>query len=141
MVDLQLTRVGSPALDLNYMLFCSLNGDVRRAELSNFFVKYYATFASVMAASGVAMKFTLDQLKKEFVNKNKFGLLMGMMLIPYVLLDSANTIHLDDFVPEDVENMMEEYQEFILNQVLKNPLLGPRFLDLFDDMEKAGVIH
>ena len=123
------------------MLFCSLTGDVRRAELSNFFVKYYATFASVMAASGVAMKFTLDQLKKEFVNKNKFGLLMGMMLMPIVLLDSADTINFEDFVGEDMEKKMEEYQEFVMNQVQKNPLLKPRFLDLFDDMEKSGVIH
>ena len=140
LLDLQVTRVGSPTLDLNYMLYCSLNGDVRKAEMPNFFIKYYATFASVMAASAVPMKFTLKQLKEEFYNKNTFGLIMALLLIPAVLGNSEDAFDFEDFAGEDMEKKLEDYQELLLEQVQKNPLLKPRFLSLFDEMIESGVI-
>ena len=140
LLDLQVTRVGSPTLDLNYMLYCSLNGDVRKAEMPNFFIKYYATFASVMAASAVPMKFTLKQLKEEFYNKNTFGLIMALMLIPIVLINSEDAMDLEDFSEGDIEKKMEEYKESMMKQIQKNPLLKPRFLSLFDEMIESGVI-
>lgn len=139
LLDLQVVRVGSPALDLNYMLYCSLNGDVRTKNLTNIFNTYYASFASIMALAGQPLKFTVDELTQEFYAKNLFGLFMGMMLIPIVLMDSEDAPSFDDFKGDDMQKSMEQFQEKMMDTVQKNPLLTPRFLSMFDEMNESGL--
>lgn len=133
MIDFQLTRVASPALDLNYMFYCSLTGEMRQAQFVNFLLKYYATFASVVAGAGSTMKFSFSQLWEEFYKKNAFGLLMSLMLIPMILVDTENTIEVEDLVEGGDDNK-------ILDEVHNNPLLAPRLLSMFDDMLENNTI-
>ena len=139
LLDLQVVRMGSPALDLNYMLYCSLTGDVRKAELENFFVQYYATFASVLAGGGVPMKFTLPQLKKEFFSKNLYGLLFTQMLIPAVIIDQEEVPDMEKF-GENIEEGMEQYKKMMERVIQTNPLLKPRMFSVFDEMMESGCI-
>ena len=140
LIDFQLTRVASPALDLNYMFYCSLDGDRRRKEMTNFLTKYYAFFASVMASAGVAMKFTGRQLMKEFYDKNVFGLLMGLMLIPMILTNSDQGIEIENLSGTE-EETKKEFSDQVMKQVQSNPLLIPRLLSMFDDMIESKVIN
>lgn len=139
LVDLQITRVASPALDLNYMLYCSMSGDIRKNNLENFFAHYYSSFASVMAAARKPSIFTLEQFKEEFYSKNLFGLMMGMMLIPIVLMDSEDAPSFDDFEGEDIVEVMEQFQNAVMEVTLRSPLLTPRFLSMFDEMKVNGL--
>ena len=139
LLDLQVVRVGSPALDLNYLLYCSLTGDVRKAELENFFVQYYATFASVLAGGGVPMKFTLPQLKKEFFSKNLYGLLFSQMIIPGVIIDQEDAPEMEKF-GENMQEGLEELKKKMASVILSNPLLKPRMLSVYDDMMESGCI-
>jgi len=140
LLDFQMNRIASPALDMNYMLYCSLNGEVRKSHMTDFFVHYYSSFADVLAASGTVVPFTINDIKKEFYDKNFFGLLMGMILIPIVLMDSDEAPTLDDFKSDNMTEAFEEFQAKIMSITLKSPHLTPRFLSMFDEMTESGLL-
>ena len=140
LVDYQINRVGSPALDLNYLFYCSLAGDVRRKNMTSFFASYYSTFASVVAGGSVVMPFTLPQLYKECKNKNMFGLLMSQIVIPVMLMEAEDAPDMEDFVGENLEEKMEKFTQQLIKMLTKSPDLRPRMLDLFDEMVECGTI-
>lgn len=131
LLDLQINRYASLALDLNYFLIMSLDGKVRRANITVFLKAYYDSFESVYNASGRQMQFTYDELLEEYNNKYDFGYLMGLMTLPILLLR----------IPaEDMEAKAEEYSAATLNAIEKNPILRTRFLDLLDEMVEREII-
>ena len=138
-MDFQVSRVGSPALDLNYMLYCSLTGDVRRAELENMFSKYYATFASILAGGSLPMRFTLAQLKQDFYDKYKFGLIFAQICIPLIIMDASKTPDVVGLIG-DKEGKVSEWHNTVKDMIENNPLLKPRMLAVYDDMLDAGLI-
>ena len=126
-------------VDLNYMMYTSMNGDVRQENIDNYFDTYYANFASILAANNQVMKFTLPMVREEFSKKNIFGLVMGTTLIPMVLMDSEDTLDMGSLKEEDTERIMAEHKEKIMNLVQENPLLTSRFLSMFDEMKQQGL--
>ena len=126
-------------VDLNYMMYTSMNGDVRQENIDNYFDTYYANFASILAANNQVMKFTLPMVREEFSKKNIFGLVMATALVPMVLMDSEDTPDMDTMKEEDTERIMAEHKEKIMNLVQENPLLTSRFLSMFDEMKQQGL--
>jgi len=139
LLDLQVTRVGSPALDMNYMLYCSLNGDVRKPNLKGFFAHYYCSFSAVLSKVNKPVPFTLQELEDEFYDKSLFGLLMGMTLIPIVLVDPEDAPSLDNLSGSNTAEAIVDFQDQIMKITLKSPLLMPRFLSMFDEMNEKGL--
>jgi len=138
-LDLQVTRVGSPALDLNYMLYCSFNGEIRQENLDNFFSQYYSSFASTLTEAGRCVPFTLGELKQDFSEKNFFGLMMGMILIPVVLIDPKDAPSFDDYKEDEIEDAMAKFSAKLLEVTLRSPLLKSRLLSMFDEMKVLGL--
>lgn len=141
LLDLQVIRVGSPALDLNYMFYCSLDRDVRTRNLDTFFSNYYASFARVLAAAGQPVKFTLSQLREEFYAKNLFGLYMAAVLVPPTVMDAEDAFSFGDFQGDEVKDRLKEFEEKVMNTARKNPQFVPRFLSMFDEMKEAGLFR
>ena len=131
--------MGSAALDLNYLLYCSHNGDVRSENLSSFFNTYYATFASIFSLAKQPIEFTVEQFKKEYYKKNQYGLMMSTILIPLILVSPEDSPSLDDFAFDGMEEVVQEYNKTMIGLILKNPNLKPRFLSVFDEMREAGL--
>lgn len=140
LLDFQGTRLGSPALDLNFMLYCSLAGDVRSKQLPSFLTRYYATFASVVAASGTPMKYTSSGLRKEFINKNTFGFIHGIMLMPLILMDADDIPKLENIVGADEAEIQKLVMQYMKEMIKKNKQLKPRLLSMFDEMMESGLI-
>ena len=139
LVDLQLVRVGSPAMDLNYVLYCSVAGKTRRDHLPNFLTNYYANFASVLAGTGVPLEFSLSQFKTEFHNKNLFGLMMAVIIVPAMLLKPEEAPNMKDFFEGDTVKALEAFRKKLNELTLKSPSLRPRLLDMFDEMQEYGM--
>lgn len=136
-VDIQCNRLCSPATDLNYLLYTSLNRDVRRLHLDTFLDAYYDTFTSVMEAAGMDMIFTRSEIMQEFRDKNIIGVLFAMTYLPFMLTESEDSPELDI---ADMDAFLNEVREKGLKSIVTNPLVKPRFLEIFNEMMEIGLI-
>ncbi|XP_045114676.1 uncharacterized protein LOC123506551 isoform X2 [Portunus trituberculatus] len=139
LIDLQICRKATPATDLNYFMYTSLNGPERKENLQSFLEIYYDTFLQVLSRAGKTMPFSLEELKKEYHRMNLFGFLMALMIVPLVVAEASEVMDFDEF-GEDVEESMKGYEEKMLAQLDTNPLLQPRLLATYDEMLEYGVI-
>lgn len=140
-LDFQLLRFGSPALDLNFVLFCNMAGKERRAELDSLLSAYYSSFASVLAGASVTVKFTLPQLKQEYQNKNMYGLMMAMMILPNMLMEEKDTANLEEILGGDAEKKGREFHERFLCFVETNEEIRQRARDIFDEMVETKSLN
>ncbi|XP_063888968.1 uncharacterized protein LOC135115860 [Scylla paramamosain] len=139
LIDLQICRKASPATDLNYFMYTSLNGPERKENLQAFLEIYYDTFSQVLSGAGKAMPFNLEELKKEYHRLNLFGFIMALMVVPVVVAEAADVMDLDEF-SGDVEEGIKNFQDKAMAQLDSNPLLQPRLLATYDEMLEYGVI-
>ncbi|XP_045598758.1 uncharacterized protein [Procambarus clarkii] len=141
LVDLQIMRRASPAVDLNYFLYSSFNGPDRTPNLETYLKIYHTSFSSVLEAGGAAVPYTLEELREEFRRRMLFGCITGMFLIPIVLSEAEDVPDLDAMTDGNMEEFAKERQEVVLKMSMRDDgLLKHRFLDMFDDMLEAGII-
>ncbi|XP_047492827.1 uncharacterized protein LOC125041686 [Penaeus chinensis] len=141
LVDLQVVRKVSPALDLNYFLYSSFNGPVRKQNLEEFLKVYHDAFCHVMSTGGFEQPFSVDQLRDEFRDKMLFGCLSGMMLIPIVLSEDEDVVDFDVKSDEDMEKFKKDRQKVLLDMSQREDgMLKPRLFDMLDEMIEFGII-
>lgn len=140
LLDLQFFHYGPPTADLNHFIFTSTWEDDMKSHLQAFLNCYHEAFSNTMVAAGREAPFALEQLLKDFTDKNLLGAIFAMVEIPVVIaeaaddgdtLDSSN-----DYMVEQREKAMKTAMETIDN----NPLLKSRFLCMFDDLIHVGLI-
>ncbi|KAG0713744.1 hypothetical protein GWK47_015532 [Chionoecetes opilio] len=90
LLDFQLCRRSSPALDLNYLLFSSLTAAQRSRCLTQLLDTYYSTFRTVLTAASHVPPFTQEQFAQEFHNKTMFGLIFGALAVPALMCDARD---------------------------------------------------
>lgn len=141
LVDLQVMRKTTPAVELNYFLYSSFNGPDRKLNLEEFMKTYYDSFRSVLEAGEAPIPFTLEGLRQEFRNHMLFGCVSGMLLIPAVLSETVDVIELENITEENLDEVCQERRETVVTMSQREGgLLKPRLLDMFDEMTEAGVI-
>ena len=137
-VDLQATTLTSLAVDLNYFMYSSMNGNVRKFNLKDFLDTYYQAFNDVLHNANQKMPFTFQQLYDEFMDKNVIGFMIGLMITPIMLIESDEV---SDYVEgEDIEEFFARSKEKALEQIDSNPLLEPRFISILNDMIDSGFV-
>ncbi|ROT72735.1 hypothetical protein C7M84_008850 [Penaeus vannamei] len=147
LVDLQLNHRVSFGNDLNYFLYTSLAGDVRRPNLDALLETYRGHFNTVMEA-GAGGKGCLSkvEVQKEFRSKNIIGAIFGMLTVNFVLLDPAS---LEKYAEndtkqgegeKDLNKDFEKLKEYFLAMIDTNPLIRPRLLAMFDEFKEFGLI-
>ncbi|KAF2358972.1 Protein of unknown function DUF227 [Trinorchestia longiramus] len=141
LLDLQICRHASLALDLNYFFFTSLNGDTRKKGLKSYLAAYYNAFKEVYDAAKKPMQFTLDELHKEYINKLKFGLFMSLMVTPIVVMQAVDAPDFTEMSDDSLEEKMAKFRELVLSMIETSPILRPRVLDMFDEMVEHGVFE
>uniref|UniRef100_A0A0P4VVZ1 CHK kinase-like domain-containing protein n=1 Tax=Scylla olivacea TaxID=85551 RepID=A0A0P4VVZ1_SCYOL len=129
--DMQGTRVCSLALDLNHFINLNVTGKVRRANFDTIIATYYDSFSSVVNAKKIAVPFTLEELKQEYIDKGFYGVLYAIMYLPCMVSNDE-----DSFVFGDEE----KWQAAVKRMVKENPLLHPTILSVVDEWIERGVI-
>ncbi|XP_068230091.1 uncharacterized protein [Palaemon carinicauda] len=137
LVDLQVCREASIACDLNYFLYTSLTGDVRKPNLDRFLSLYHSTYERVLEGTDTPMPFTEEDVWEEFRSKNKLGLLFAMVIVPAILMEPEEA---PDFSDTDLETLMADFRALALEKLKSNPLCKPRFLAVFDELMEVGLI-
>ena len=143
LLDLQLVSHTTPVIDLNYLFFTSMTGDVRKPNIKALLGSYYSTFRDIMEDGGQKVPFTQEQLLKDFKAKNMVGSIFAMMAVPIVLLETAETADTVDSskdASEDIGEMLQGARENSMEMMDTNPLVKKRFLSVFDEMIEEGII-
>ncbi|RXG59540.1 hypothetical protein Avbf_15000 [Armadillidium vulgare] len=95
LLDLQLSRVSSPANDISYFLFTSLE-DVRSTNLESMLSLYYKSFSEVLHLKGKKVPFTFENMIEKmfkmqflraknlehFVESSIFGIISALLVLP-----------------------------------------------------------
>ncbi|KAK4318481.1 hypothetical protein Pmani_010501 [Petrolisthes manimaculis] len=140
LLDLQMSRRGSVALDLITLMYTSLSGQERRASLTSLLHEYYVSFSRVMEARGVPVPFTLEQLEAEYREKSLFGLLMGSDYLPVVMVKSEDVTDYS-LVKDGEEVLMKDRLDKLPGIIQRNPHLVTLLLDLLNDMAHLGILE
>ena len=140
LLDLQLVSHTTPVFDLNYLLFSSMTGDVRKPNIKTFLGSYYSTFREIMEDGGQKVPFTQKQLLKDFKAKNLIGAIMAMLFVPVVLFETEDAVDSSKNSYEDIGEMLQEVRKKSMTMIDTNPLVKERFLSVFDEMIEEGII-
>ncbi|KAK7082820.1 hypothetical protein SK128_022979 [Halocaridina rubra] len=141
LIDLQGSRLASLGTDLNHFLFTSLNGDVRQPNIQAFLTAYMDSFQEVLELGGIKMPFSFKDLQQEFKNRHLYGLIYAKIVLPTVVLESNETPEVEEVFGQTKKNEEEDTKQRFMQNLEENPLMRPRFLAVFDEMEQAGVFE
>ncbi|KAK8406097.1 hypothetical protein O3P69_007072 [Scylla paramamosain] len=136
LVDFQLCRRSSPALDLNYLLFSSLTANERSRCLTRLLDDYYSTFRAVLIAAGRVPSFTQEQFTQEFHNKSMFGLIFGALAVPALMCDARDAQEFSVASDDHTVDYVMKKRESALRMLSSNPLMQPRLLSLYEDVTR-----
>ncbi|EDW05260.1 uncharacterized protein Dmoj_GI21400 [Drosophila mojavensis] len=135
-VDFQLAYVGSPAVDLNYFLYGSLNENVRKVHFKYIIHEYQRVLRETLEK----LKYdghipTLKEIHIELINNSLIGVIAATCLTPLIFREDGGFENLEDlnsrteigdnFRRENVEN--PKYRAFLQRTVKEFELNG--FLD------------
>ncbi|XP_042874594.1 uncharacterized protein LOC122254789 [Penaeus japonicus] len=140
LVDLQLNHRVSFGNDLNYLLYTSLEGDVRKHNLNTFLETYRGQFNAVMEAGGGEVRLSETEVLEEFRNKNVIGAIFSMMTVSFVLMDPQSMEGMEEPEEKDLNKAMALVKEMTLKMINTNPLIRPRLLSMFDEFVECGLV-
>ncbi|XP_071526467.1 uncharacterized protein [Panulirus ornatus] len=135
LLDMQVCRRASPALDLNNLLFTSLPGRLRKANTDDFLATYYDSLSKVLKGGGMSPPFTLPELQHEYRNKHGHGLFFGMLSGSTVVSEACGMPILGT-----EEEKHSSQKKFTREMLLDCKPLRPLLLDVFDEMVEVGLI-
>nr|CAD7577064.1 unnamed protein product [Timema californicum] len=104
MIDFQIVRYGSPALDLHYFLLSSTNDEVRDDQLDFLLEEYHRSLASNLQLLGLNPDLlSIETLKKQFEDYWFFGFYSACFLFSVIVADPSEALEFDSMTKEDLE--------------------------------------
>lgn len=136
MIDYQMSRFTSPAVDLLYFMFTSTEKKLRSEHYDNFIRIYYKNFAAHLTRLGTNPEkvFTFKNLLSQLKKFGKFGIVMPAMVIPMIAAEGKDIIDLDTVA----EGLKEgnDFEGFDKNK--ENLLYKKRMSDVIRDTIRLG---
>jgi len=140
MMDFQVNRYSSVGTDLQYFLYTSLDGNVRRNNLDEFLSIYYSELERCSMISGMKLNFSKQELYREYRARSFFGLAKGIAAVPIILSPPSDAMDMDSYTDAERETFVKKQQEQVQKQMRVNPLLRPRILDMIDEKMEEGTL-
>ncbi|PSN37399.1 hypothetical protein C0J52_16309 [Blattella germanica] len=114
LIDFQLSRFASPALDLQYFMFTSPKQEVRLEKMDHLLEVYHKELCETLKLLDQdPYQFTLQQLKDEYEEKHFFGLITACTVLSAVLTDPSDAVEMkkikSDGTGIEVEDMLKPY--------------------------------
>ncbi|KAB7499293.1 hypothetical protein Anas_04949, partial [Armadillidium nasatum] len=132
-VDLQSCRKSSPASDLIYFFYSSLDGDVRSKYFKQMTSLYYKSFSKVLHLAKKKIPFSFTELLEEIDKRKTFGLATGIFLLPAFLAEDEEIFDMENFSDDKLEEILKIFQKNFEIISERGPFKD-RFLSIFDDM-------
>ncbi|XP_065094901.1 uncharacterized protein LOC135715653 [Ochlerotatus camptorhynchus] len=98
LLDWQICRYVSPALDLVYFIFCCTDEDFRRKHYDEMIRIYYDSLKQLLEKLGgdATRQFPYTALLRQLKVCGKFGLLMAMFLVPMLCTENQDLPDMDE---------------------------------------------
>lgn len=101
-IDFQMTRYSSPALDIQYFLYTSVQHDVRETSWSDLLTTYTENLNDTLRILGHGDKvIDVEALEKEMAFRGSFGLVASCMVLCAVMADPSDAIAMDEITQEE----------------------------------------
>lgn len=139
LVDWQISRYGSPVLDLHYNLFTSTDHEFRHKNYHNLMKHYHKTLSEIVTRLGsdIDHLFSFDDFQGQLKKFGKFAFLIGPMMTHMMLADASDIPDLDELS----ENMVKTNGKVEIVNNLKEDAqreYNKRINDMFGDMIEYG---
>ena len=135
LLDWQVTQMSSLATDLNHFIFSSVDHSVRKKYFDDLLRLYYEEYMEVIKSADLNPNFTFPELKQEFANKNKMGIIMGVCVLPFVSVDEDDLLDLGNLNDEnDAKINIQKQGKKLLNLVKERGKFYDLFFGLIDDI-------
>lgn len=141
MLDWQIARYGSPVLDLTYFLFISTDKALRDKYWNQLIGLYYDTLTNTINQAGLDGRqvFPFEELQRQLKYYGRYGLLMSLMLVPFMQIPSNEMPDMDDSIKVMKEDGIEASGWMELLKP-KDDGTQQRVADIFRDGKRLGMI-
>lgn len=97
MIDFQLARCSSPALDISFFIYSCTSQELRERHYEELLKAYHKSLSDLVRdlGSDPTVIFPYSELEKEMLASAKFGVGMGMESLPFSIMDDDDTVDLD----------------------------------------------
>lgn len=97
MIDFQLARCSSPALDLSFFIYSCTTQELREKHYDDLLKVYHKSLSDLVRdlGSDPTVLFPFSDFEKEMQESARFGVGMGMESIPFSIMDDCETADLD----------------------------------------------
>jgi len=117
-VDFQITRFGSPCLDIAYFLFSSVKAVIRRAHLKELLSHYFDEFTNTLELFGQNCGLNFEEFMEDYRRNYRVGYFFGIMFITTI---GAFKEMDHDSMGTDPEKATEMWSELVNNWIERNP--------------------
>ncbi|XP_062565527.1 uncharacterized protein LOC134227858 [Armigeres subalbatus] len=101
MVDFQLSVWSSPAIDLHYFIFTSINPTVRMPQLNSIISFYHRNLVDNLQLLGYSKSIpTLKDLHLDYIDKILYGFSSAFSVLPICLMDKTENASIDTMMSE-----------------------------------------
>ncbi|KAB7499082.1 hypothetical protein Anas_05087 [Armadillidium nasatum] len=137
-LDLQASRIASPAVDLNFYLYSSLTGKARSKYFQEYLYLYYESFSKVLRLAQREVPFPFKDLEIEVEKRRILGLIIGIIALASIINLEDDDIVSCDETTEDVEQF-EEKRKKKFEKMSKKEEFKDRYLSIFDEMIQSNI--
>jgi aminoglycoside/choline kinase family phosphotransferase len=137
-IDFQLARYSSPALDISFFIYSCTRQDLRESHYDQLLQAYYTSAAAMIRGLGSNPDeiFPFTALQSEMKTFARFGVGMGIESIPFSLLNDEDTADLDSIQGEE---MVPITKLWILKNI-KDQDGRLRLADMFKHATQCGYL-
>ncbi|KAL7648255.1 UNVERIFIED_CONTAM: hypothetical protein RMT77_000161 [Armadillidium vulgare] len=137
-VDLQCSKKASPATDLNYFFFTSLDGEFRMTKRDIMTKIYYDSFREVLEKSGRALPFSFQELEEELKKRSLFGLCSAIMILPLIFAEGDEIWYNDNYNEDELDEFLDINRQKC-EKLSEKDSIQQRILEVFDEMIESNV--
>ncbi|XP_035703819.1 uncharacterized protein LOC110843241 [Folsomia candida] len=117
-VDLQITRLASPNVDLGYFLYTSVKNAVRRQNLTELLQHYFTNFVKTLTMFDENCPISFEDFVKDYSEKSQFGFFFNLNIL--TALEVMKDINFDN-MSDDPKTYMDEFTALINDWIVKHP--------------------
>lgn len=134
-LDFQLTKWGSPCIDIFYLLHMVASSDTRDEHRDEIIAHYYAEFVKTLKTIGFMSKPpSLLELNIELLKNGFMEIVIATCLLPFFFVD-RHTQDMDVAFDNGIEGVN------LRKEMYKNPKLKEILVKFFNNAFYKGIIH
>lgn len=138
MIDFQLARFASPALDISFFIYSCTTQELRERHYDELLKAYHDGVAEQLQVAGLEVEhvFPYSALLEEMKNRACFGVGMGIESIPFSVMDDEETGDLDTIQGDEAVDVTTVW----ILKPIKNKKDRQRLANMFKHAVKMGYI-